>query len=410
MDIFFVTSPRKLLTYLNMIDEEKEYKRIKKLIHSAAILEEHEVLNEIEEFGKKCEQKKFYYSLKLKFKWHRRIFKGDFKLGHPTKAWIEQQTPLVSVIVPNYCHAPYLRERIDSILNQTFPNFELILLDDCSNDNSKEILLSYKDHPKVSHVILNEQNTGNTFLQWEKGVALAKGKYIWIAESDDYADETFLESVMPAFILHEDCVLVRTGSYLVNEKDRVLLSDWDEWSEDQKIHYYKGTDYIRHNMLHFNYVYNASMVVFRKDVFETIKKTYQKYRYTGDWLCWIEFMEKGPICEYRRKLNYFRQHQNKVSVRSNKTNKGIIDQINVLAYALDNQKLSAFRKMMIRGEQYDLSLRWFYGDYDQKVKEDCFAALKDNLRATKSDHFWYKVFTSFDYLPFIPSKKNDKYK
>ncbi len=312
---------------------------------------------------------------------------------------------MVSVIVPNYCHAPYLRERIDCILNQTFQNFELILLDDCSKDESRQILLSYKDHPKVSHVILNEQNTGNTFLQWEKGVALAKGKYIWIAESDDFADETFLDSVLGLFNIHEDCVMARSGSYLVNERDRVSMKNWDFWKEDQSIHYYKGTDYIRRYMLHFNFVYNASMVVFRKDVFKEIGKSYQNLRYTGDWLCWIEFLEKGPICEYRRKLNYFRQHQNKVTTRSSTTNKGMIDQINVLAYVVSHVKLSAFRKMMIRGEQYHASLKCFNGEYDQSVKDACFKALKDNLHATRWDHRWYKIFSIFDALPFVPSKK-----
>ena len=74
----------------------------------------------------------------------------------------------VSVIVPCYNHAPYLKQRIESILNQTYQNFELILLDDVSPDESAEILLSYKDHPKVSHCIINEKNSGSTFHQWNK--------------------------------------------------------------------------------------------------------------------------------------------------------------------------------------------------------------------------------------------------
>ena len=151
-------------------------------------------------------------------------------------------------------------------------------------------------------------------------------------------------------------------------------------------------------------------MVFRKDVFQQIDKSYQQYRYTGDWLCWIEFLRHGPICEHRRKLNYFRQHQNKVSTRSNTTNKGIIDQVNVLAYAVDHIKMSAFRKLMIRGEQYELYLRWFYGNYDETVKQTCFDALTNNLHATSFHHFWYKLIMKFDFLPFIPSKKNDKYK
>ena len=67
-------------------------------------------------------------------------------------------TPRVSVILPNYNHARFLKERIDSILNQTFQDFELILLDDCSSDNSVEVLEEYRNNPHVSHIELNEQN------------------------------------------------------------------------------------------------------------------------------------------------------------------------------------------------------------------------------------------------------------
>jgi glycosyltransferase involved in cell wall biosynthesis len=97
--------------------------------------------------------------------------------------------PLVSVIIPNYNHAAYLNERIDSVLNQTFRDFEVILLDDCSTDNSREIIESYRGHEKISQIEYNEVNSGSTFIQWKKGLDLAQGDWIWIAESDDVADE-----------------------------------------------------------------------------------------------------------------------------------------------------------------------------------------------------------------------------
>ncbi|TAE04306.1 MAG: glycosyltransferase family 2 protein, partial [Bacteroidetes bacterium] len=90
------------------------------------------------------------------------------------------KNPLISVIVPNYNHAPYLLERIESILSQSFQDFELILLDDFSTDQSKEVLKKYQNHEKVSHLLLNEKNSGSTFKQWNKGISLAKGKYIWL--------------------------------------------------------------------------------------------------------------------------------------------------------------------------------------------------------------------------------------
>ena len=64
--------------------------------------------------------------------------------------------PLVSVIIPNYNHRRFLRKRIESVLNQTYSNFELIILDDNSTDNSQELILSYEDHSKVKVVFLNK--------------------------------------------------------------------------------------------------------------------------------------------------------------------------------------------------------------------------------------------------------------
>ena len=100
----------------------------------------------------------------------------------------------VSVIVPNYNYARYLPIRLESILNQTFKDFELILLDDASTDNSIQILENYRNHPNVSQLVVNKVNTGSPFQQWMKGILLARGEYIWIAEADDIADLQFLET------------------------------------------------------------------------------------------------------------------------------------------------------------------------------------------------------------------------
>src|SRR3984893_17231816 len=102
--------------------------------------------------------------------------------------------PKVSVIIPNYNHAAYLRQRIDTVLRQTYQDFEVILMDDCSTDDSRTIISEYSSDPRI-RIELNETNSGSTFRQWKKGIALARGEYIWIAESDDYSDERFLEQL-----------------------------------------------------------------------------------------------------------------------------------------------------------------------------------------------------------------------
>ena len=124
--------------------------------------------------------------------------------------------PLVSVIVPNYNHEKFLEQRINSILNQTFQDFELILIDDKSTDNSLTILNKFKNHPKVSHLIINEINSGSPFKQWIRGLNIAEGEFIWIAESDDYAEFNFLEQTLDLFNFEDQLGLVYTDSNIVD--------------------------------------------------------------------------------------------------------------------------------------------------------------------------------------------------
>ena len=149
--------------------------------------------------------------------------------------------PTVSVIVPNYNHAPFLKQRIDSILRQTYQDFELILLDDCSTDGSREIMESYRNNPHVSHIVYGESNSGSAFRQWDKGIALAKGEWIWVAESDDYCEPFFLERLMGEVARVPDCVLAYAPPGGSIKQGKKL---WDTPHSDQ-VNIYNGQDFIR---------------------------------------------------------------------------------------------------------------------------------------------------------------------
>ena len=86
---------------------------------------------------------------------------------------------MISVIIPNFNYAHYLKQRIQSVLNQTYTDIEVILLDDCSTDNSLEVMREFSDS-RIVGVFPNEVNTGSPFRQWQKGIEMAKGEYIWI--------------------------------------------------------------------------------------------------------------------------------------------------------------------------------------------------------------------------------------
>lgn len=172
--------------------------------------------------------------------------------------------PTVSVIVPNYCHAPYLEQRIESILQQTFQDFELILLDDCSTDGSREILERYRNHPKVSGIFYNERNSGSPFKQWKKGLSKATGDYVWIAESDDFSSPCFLERCVRILDTRPDCSIVFTSSYIVDSHSRTIREEAPvKYPKHKQIRF--GSRFFLYRFLcPRNTIYNAGMALVRR--------------------------------------------------------------------------------------------------------------------------------------------------
>ena len=231
--------------------------------------------------------------------------------------------PVVSVIIPNYNHEAFLEKRIESVLQQSCQDFEIILLDDCSTDNSKIIIEKYRDNPKVSYIIYNEKNSGSTFFQWQKGMQLAKGKYIWIAESDDLAELNFLEVLIKPFTVYPELAISYCRSCYIDENNKILgLTLWaDEldkvkWTKD---YIEDGFAEINRFLKYRNTIPNASAVLFKKPkVIEKVLRT--DMRFTGDWLFWKNLLKGNTKIAYSHlPLNYFRNHQNTTRSASSKS-------------------------------------------------------------------------------------------
>jgi len=230
--------------------------------------------------------------------------------------------PLVSVIIPNYNHAPFLKERIDSVLNQTYKNIELILLDDCSTDNSREIIESYRGHEKISHIEYNTTNSGSTFKQWEKGINISKGEWIWIAESDDVSDINFINEL----IVETDAEMVYCNSQIIDAcSNPATIYGFTHMPFKETYPYFAQNfttnplDFIKNWMLKDNFIPNASAVLFKKALLnEQVKDiemftTMGKLKLVGDWYFWLNLLLKATLISYNAQgLNYFRQHSTNV--------------------------------------------------------------------------------------------------
>lgn len=212
---------------------------------------------------------------------------------------------LVSVVIPNYNHAQFLDERIQSVLNQTYQNFEVIILDDKSTDNSVEVVNQYKDNPHIAQIIVNEENSGSPFKQWNKGFELAKGELIWIAESDDACSPFLLERLVPLH-LKSNAVFSFCRSQHMDESGRLYRT----WHNEVGTSFcMSGNEFIEKYLGKYNLVTNASSVIFnKKDAYE-IDLQYVNYKGAGDWLFWIELAQLGNVAFCDEALNYFREHR-----------------------------------------------------------------------------------------------------
>jgi glycosyltransferase involved in cell wall biosynthesis len=270
--------------------------------------------------------------------------------------------PKVSVIVPNYNHARYLRERLDSVFAQTFRDFEVIVLDDASTDDSIEVIRPYLELPDVRFVA-NERNTACPFAQWEKGVKLAQGRYIWLAESDDVADPYMLERLVPMLEVDPRVGIAYCQSERIDGNGNPLgTMHW--WTDDldplrwRDAYSNDGDREVADYLIWRNTIPNASAVVFRRAAYEDVGDDPLSFRLCGDWLVWVSMLRHYKIAYWPEPLNYFRVHGQ--SVRESIREVRMLEEIaRVQAVILKRFPLcDATRSSIVLGKVHELIRRY----------------------------------------------------
>jgi glycosyltransferase involved in cell wall biosynthesis len=271
-------------------------------------------------------------------------------------------SPLVSVIIPNYNHAPYLPQRIESVLQQTYSNIEVLILDDCSPDNSRDVIQHYAQKDKRVRTAFNTENSGSTFKQWSKGIGLTNGKYIWIAESDDYANLRFLEILVAkleddeaiglaycdSWHVYEDTQRIELNPELYEEMDITL------WKHDFVL---EGRTLITRFMSYANIIPNASAVVLRRSVVDQLALPDGQWKLVGDWVYWASMMAVSRVAFVSTPLNYFRFHGN--NVRSAKLTNGTT-LLEILTVVKIMQQYGVPNEPLFNKQLHKLMSFWFH--------------------------------------------------
>lgn len=233
----------------------------------------------------------------------------------------------VSAVIPNYNYANYIEARIDSILQQNYPIYELIVLDDCSSDNSieviqKKLMAVKKKYPDLNvQFIPNEKNSGNVFKQWQKCFEVSTGDFLWICEADDLCSPYFLSAVMRGF--QEDVIVSYSESLAIDENGYLFKHDLRDWVDIlhcgrwNQNYIASGKDELVKVMCVNNTIANVSSVVFKKnnkiDYIKHLEKA-QEFTLAGDWYFYSKVLLEGKIAYYAGSLNYHRMHSKSVTL------------------------------------------------------------------------------------------------
>lgn len=298
--------------------------------------------------------------------------------------------PFITVIIPNYNHAQFLDERIQSVLNQTYPNYEVIILDDKSTDNSFEIINKYKENPHIAQIIVNEENSGSPFKQWRKGIELAKGEYIWIAESDDSCDKDFLSVLVNAIIQDNTAVVAFCQSRRMDEDGQLhQVLQPRELPEDND-----GISFINNYLLKKNVIINVSSAIFKRQDALLIDEFYTTFSGAGDTMFWIEMSERGRVVIVNKALNYYRIHSKGTTIKQLSNGMFDIERKRIYDYCVQKGHVSFLQSFLFR-KLYIYEI--VYGD----------EYYKDSVTREKALKVWQpSVFIRF--LSYLSAKHNKK--
>jgi glycosyltransferase involved in cell wall biosynthesis len=217
---------------------------------------------------------------------------------------------LVSVVVASYNHAEFLEKRMESLINQTYQDLEILVIDDCSPDNSLEVLRRYESHPKVK--LVARENNGGWVTVSNQGIEMSAGEFVIFANCDDDCDPHMIESLVDAMKANPTAGIAFCRSLLVDEHDRVLGDDFSIREASFRARCSMDTlltqKEISHFLLHSCVIPNLSAALIKKECFSAIGNLSPAYRACSDWDLFFRIATRYDVAYIAKPLNRFRQH------------------------------------------------------------------------------------------------------
>jgi glycosyltransferase involved in cell wall biosynthesis len=236
------------------------------------------------------------------------------------------QNPLVTIIIPCYRLAYFLSQCVSSVLNQTYQDYEILIMDNCSPDNTPEIAASFKDG-RVKH-IRNEENIGH-IRNFNKGISIARGKYIWLLSADDaLRSSRVLERYVDLMERNPRVgyVFCRAVEWRGAKEGRIVA--WADCGSQDRI--WKGPSVLPLLILGNRIVWSSTMV--RKECYLKVGNIPVDMPFASDWYMWCVFALHYDVAYFAEPMVFFREHEESLTnlFNSGQEAVGIRDELAVL--------------------------------------------------------------------------------
>ncbi len=196
----------------------------------------------------------------------------------------------VSVITPTFNDEKFIARTIESILNQTHANLELLIVDDCSTDNTIKIIKEYNDHR--IRLFVNDKNSGAAFSR-NKAIREATGDYIAFLDGDDFWDVTKIESQL-SFMVENNYLFSCTEYYIIDE------------SNNKNGKYVTGPKIISHKkFLKMDYI-GCLTSMYKRQIYPDLQIPNDIYK-RNDYALWLKLSERTPCHYLYKKLAFYRK-------------------------------------------------------------------------------------------------------
>ncbi|NNI31445.1 glycosyltransferase family 2 protein [Pasteurella multocida] len=220
-------------------------------------------------------------------------------------------TPLVSVLICAYNVEKYIEECINAVINQTYKNLEIIVVNDGSSDSTLSKLHSLSEKDSRIKIINNSKNLG-FISSLNIGIEYVSGDYVARTDADDITKPDWIEKILGC--LEKEKHIIAMGSYIQVLSEQGNGSNLSNYYEDGQI-WKNPTEHkdIFEQMLFRNPIHNNSMVV-RSSVFNQYGLRFDSsYKHTEDYKFWLDVSRLGYLANYPEPLVYYRFHSNQTS-------------------------------------------------------------------------------------------------